>query len=129
MHLEQTILLEYQRSDADPCIFFRGNLADGNLIVIATHVDDGPVFAQRQLDIDDLTALLRKHFDRVKLELQPKQLLGMQLEYKPDGVRVHQTNYSLMLADKFKRVIDEQRAVHTPSTESAAVNTTPLTNI
>ncbi|XRB14746.1 hypothetical protein RI054_09g45860 [Pseudoscourfieldia marina] len=127
LHLEQTLLLEYQRSDSDPCIFFRGNLADGNLVVIATHVDDGPVFAQRQVDIDDLTALLRKHFDRVKLELQPKQLLGMQLEYKPDGVRVHQTNYSLMLAEKFKRVIDEQRAVHTPSTESAAANTTPLT--
>ena len=52
---------------------------------------------------------------------------GMQLEYKPDGVRVHQTNYSLMLIEKFKSVIDEQRAVHTPSTESAAVNTTPLT--
>ena len=34
---------------------------------------------------------------------------------------------SVLLIEKFKSVIDEQRAVHTPSTESAAVNTTPLT--
>ncbi|XRB06831.1 RNA-dependent DNA polymerase [Pycnococcus provasolii] len=48
LHLEETLLQEYTRSDADPCTFFKGSLAAGTLIVISTHVDDGPIFAQKE---------------------------------------------------------------------------------
>ncbi|XRB02982.1 hypothetical protein NFJ02_16g23360 [Pycnococcus provasolii] len=127
LHLEETLLQEYTRSDADPCTFFKGSLAAGTLIVISTHVDDGPIFAQKESDIDDLVTLLKTTFDRVKLERSPGELLGMQLDYLPDGgIRLHQEKYAKMLMERFAKDIASQRKAQTPATDVNAANEIPL---
>ena len=127
LHLEETLLQEYTRSDADPCTFFKGSLDAGTLIVISTHVDDGPIFAQKESDIDDLVTLLKTTFDRVKLERSPGELLGMQLDYLPDGgIRLHQEKYAKMLMERLAKDIASQRKAQTPATDVNAANEIPL---
>ena len=53
LHLESVLLAGgFTQSAADPCLFFRGSLADGNLCVVCTYVDDVCCVASRPVDVD-----------------------------------------------------------------------------
>ena len=105
IHLEEVLLkFGLERSDADPCTFSKGSTDNGDLFVVCTHVDDGPIFAQRKEDIDSLEQHLKDNFDVVKLSRDPEVMVGMQLEQREDGLFIHQRQYANQIKERFPDV-------------------------
>ena len=114
LEFEGVLMKKYQRSDADPCIFFKGSVANGDLVVIATHVDDAPVFAMRQEEIEELNVHLHEHFDKITRVDMPRQLIGMQIDYSEHGIELHQSAYVDKLVKDFAA---DLREFETPSAD------------
>ena len=115
LYFEKILLKEYTRSDADPCIFYRGSVAGGDLVVIATHVDDAPCFAMQQEDIEFFAALLNKPFKKVTREDTPRQVIGMEITYEDNAVVIHQRQYVANALKRFASCLGSRKPAETPA--------------
>ena len=79
--------------------------------MVCTHVDDGPIFAQRKEDIDSLEQHLKDNFDVVKLSRDPEVMVGMQLEQRKDGLFIHQRQYANQIKERFPDVVSWRMVV------------------
>ena len=126
LHLESVLQKNgWKRSGADPCVWSKGTVTDGNLMAIATHVDDIPCFFSREQDAEAFRKYLEDTFHKITCSPKPTQLLGMELKYMPDGIEISQPTFARTLVDRFNghRQATCYKCKNSTSTNSAAMDT------
>lgn len=95
---------------ADPCVFV--SRKNGQLIVLAIHVDDGLIISDSMESIECVLNFLRDQFEIKSMNVGC--FLGLEIEQKSDGsIFVHQTNYAKRVLEKFN--MENCNSVATPS--------------
>ena len=117
LHLEDVLMKHgWKRSSADPCIWTKGSVEQGNLAVLATHVDDILCFYQDKGTAIELRKSLESSFERITTTEQPTQAIGMEIEYGKDYVKVHQTSYVEALERRFN--FSKEHGLVTPASST-----------
>lgn len=93
---------------ADPCVFV--SKRNGELIILAIHVDDGLIVADNICSIEAVIKHLQEHFE-IKL-MDVGCFLGLQIEQRDDGIFIHQAAYTRRILERFQ--MEDSNAVMTP---------------
>ena len=95
---------------ADPCVFV--SKKNGQLIILAIHVDDGLIAGDTDKSIDDVLNFLCDQFEIKSFNVGI--FLGLEIEQRKDGsIFVHQTSYAKRVLSKFN--MENCNSVATPS--------------
>ena len=80
-----------------PCVFIRKS--EKGFCIISVYVDDLNIIGTTQ-DIEEATAYLKTEFEMKDLG-KTTYCLGLQLEHTPEGLLLHQSNYTKKVLEKF----------------------------
>jgi hypothetical protein len=73
----------YQRSSADPCLFYLRDV-EGNITLVSVHVDDFAIAGSNQRQIDEMISILRKRYT-ITMDASMESYVGIHMEYNRDG--------------------------------------------
>ena len=87
-----------KRSENDPNLYY--SQTNGKYIIILLYVDDLLITGDDSTEISKLQSALQNEFEMTDLG-QAKTYLGIELEYHPSGIFLHQRTYISKLLEKF----------------------------
>lgn len=91
-------LFGFSTCKADSCVFV--SRKDGQLVIMAIHVDDGLIAGDTVKSIDDVLKFLCDHFEIKSMNVGC--FLGLEIEQRSDGsIFVHQSNYAKRVLSRF----------------------------
>ena len=82
-----------------------------NFLCLAIHVDDGVVIGEKIQEIETLMTGLEDNFE-MKINVNPKTYLGMELCLTKEGIQLTQENYAKQVIEKYK--MQDSHGVKTP---------------
>ena len=104
-----------------PCVFIKKTTS--GYVIIAVYVDDLNIIGTTK-EISEVIELLKKEFEMKDLG-KTKYCLGLQIEHMPNGILVHQSNYTERVLKRFN--MDKANPLSTPMVvRSLNINNDPF---
>ncbi|GJX66278.1 copia protein [Tanacetum coccineum] len=91
-----------------PCVFIKKTTS--GFVIIAVYVDDLNIISTSK-EINEVVVQLKKEFEMKDLG-KTKYYLGLQIEHMPNGILVHQSNYTKKVLKCFN--MDKAKSLSTP---------------
>ena len=98
----------YKNNTICPCVFIKKTTS--GYVIIAVYVDDLNIIGTNK-EILEVIELLKKEFEMKDLG-KTKYCLGLQIEHMPNGILVHQSNYTERVLKRFN--MDNANPLSTP---------------
>ena len=98
----------YKNNAICPCVFIKKTTSE--YVIIAVYVDDLNIIGTNK-EILEVIELLKKEFEMKDLG-KTKYCLGLQIEHMPNGILVHQSNYTERILKRFN--MDKVNSLSTP---------------
>ncbi|GJV97528.1 putative RNA-directed DNA polymerase [Tanacetum coccineum] len=91
-----------------PCVFIKKTTS--GFVIIAVYVDDLNIIGTNK-EINEVVMHLKEEFEMKDLG-KTKYCLGLQIEHVPNGILVHQSNYTETVLKRFN--MDKAKSLSTP---------------
>ncbi|GJS56941.1 copia protein [Tanacetum coccineum] len=91
-----------------PCVFIKKTTS--GFVIIAVYVDDLNIIGTNK-EINEVVMHLKEEFEMKDLG-KTKYCLGLQIEHMPNGILVHQSNYTKTVLKRFN--MDKAKSLSTP---------------
>jgi ribonuclease HI len=98
----------YKNNTICPCVFIKKTIS--GYVIIAVYVDDLNIIGTNK-EILEVIELLKKEFEMKDLG-RTKYCLGLQIEHLPNGILVHQSNYTEKVLKRFN--MSDAKPLSTP---------------
>jgi hypothetical protein len=87
----------FLKNDDCPCVFIKKS--ENGYCIISVYVDDLNIIGTTQ-DIEEASSYLKTEFEMKDLG-KTTYCLGLQLEHTPEGILIHQSNYTRKVLERF----------------------------